>query len=65
IEAYEQALVIEPTNLYAQFNLAAACEYVDKARARAEWQKYIELAENEPGQKDYVEKARNSLKALE
>ncbi|MCX8036490.1 MAG: tetratricopeptide repeat protein [Candidatus Sumerlaeia bacterium] len=65
IEAQEEALKIKPNNFYAQFNLAHVCMYVDKARARAEFQKFIEMAENEPSQKENVKRARECLKGLE
>jgi tetratricopeptide (TPR) repeat protein len=65
IETNERALEVDPQNYYAQFNLAFACWQIDKNRARREWQKYIDMAADEPSQKGYVERAKHYLKQLE
>lgn len=66
IDAHEAALKIDPTNIYAQFNLAFACwQANDKERARREWQKYIDMAGDNPSQKKFVEIAKQYLKQLQ
>jgi tetratricopeptide (TPR) repeat protein len=65
IDAHEQALKVNPKNYYAQYNLAFAWEFINTDRAIAEWQRYIDMAENEPGQEQYVEQAKANLKKLQ
>jgi len=65
IEAHEEALKINPRNYYAQFNLAYTYMYVNKARARMELQKYIDMAASEPSQMEFVKRAKQYLKNLE
>ncbi len=63
---YDQAIVFyktavdkDPTLWSAYFNLALAYEYEDEEKALAAWEKYLEAAEGEPSQEEWLVQARD------
>jgi tetratricopeptide (TPR) repeat protein len=58
IAFYGTALEKDPTLYGAYFNLALAYEYVDEEKALAAWENYLEVAANEPAQREWLEEAR-------
>jgi tetratricopeptide (TPR) repeat protein len=64
IAFYRTAVDKDPTLWSAYFNLALAYEYVDDDEALAAWDKYIELAEGEPSQRDWLVRARDHRAGL-
>jgi len=64
IAFYKVAVDKDPTLYSAYFNLALAYEYVDEKKAVAAWEKYVEVAEGEPSQAEWLEEARAHLGRL-
>ena len=64
IARYGKVLEIEPLHPTAHYGLALAYEKVDREKAIAMWEKYIEIASTSPTEKDWVEIARKHLKKL-
>jgi tetratricopeptide (TPR) repeat protein len=61
---YRTAIDKDPTLWSAYFNLALAYEYVDEDRALASWDRYIEVAADEPSQREWLARARDHRAAL-
>ncbi|NIT36233.1 MAG: tetratricopeptide repeat protein [candidate division Zixibacteria bacterium] len=59
IAFYKTAINNDPTLWSAYFNLALAYEYVDDGKALAAWEKYLEVAKDEPSQKEWLAQARD------
>jgi tetratricopeptide (TPR) repeat protein len=64
IARYQEVLAIEPSHPGATFGLARTYESVDPQRAIVHWEKYIELANELPGEKEWVDIARKHLNKL-
>jgi tetratricopeptide (TPR) repeat protein len=64
IAFYRTAIDKDPTLWSAYFNLALAYEYVDEDNALAAWDKYIEVAADEPSQREWLVRARDHRAAL-
>jgi len=58
IAFYKTAIENDPTLYGAYFNLALAYEYVDEEKALAAWDQYLEVAADEPGQREWLEEAK-------
>lgn len=58
IAFYKTAIDKNPTLWSAYFNLALAYEYVDEEKALAAWEKYLQVAEGEPSQAEWLGQAR-------
>jgi tetratricopeptide (TPR) repeat protein len=56
---YKTAINNDPTLWSAYFNLALAYEYVDDEKALAAWEKYLEVAKDEPSQQEWLARARD------
>lgn len=59
--AQERALELDDTNYFAQYNLALALWELDRARARTAFQRFIDMAETIPDQRNFVDEARSYL----
>jgi tetratricopeptide (TPR) repeat protein len=59
IAFYKTAINNDPTLWSAYFNLALAYEYVDDEKALAAWEKYLEVAKDEPSQEEWLAQARD------
>jgi tetratricopeptide (TPR) repeat protein len=59
IAFYKTAIDKDPTLWNAYFNLALAYEFVDDEKALAAWEKYLEVAEAEPSQREWLAQARD------
>jgi tetratricopeptide (TPR) repeat protein len=59
IAFYKTAIDKDPTLWSAYFNLALAYEYEDEEKALAAWEKYLEVAEEEPSQAEWLVQARD------
>ncbi len=65
IQAYEQALALQPAYAQARFNLAKAFETMDPKRAIQEYETFIVLAEDHPEEEAKVDLAKAKIKALQ
>ncbi len=64
IARYSKVLEIEPKHPTAQYGLALAYEKVDREKAIAMWEQYIEIASGSPTEKEWLDIARKHLKKL-
>ncbi len=65
IQAYEQALALQPAYAQARFNLANVFESINSKRAIQEYETFIVLAEDNPDYSAKVGVAKAKIKALE
>ena len=65
IQAYEQALALQPAYAKARFNLATVFETINPKRAIQEFETFIVLAEDNPKEVSRVATAKAKIKALE
>lgn len=66
IEYYQKALSANPQHLSAAFNLAQLYEQLQrKTDALVTWKKYIQIAQDKPSQKEFLQKAQTQLKKLQ
>jgi tetratricopeptide (TPR) repeat protein len=63
-EAFGKAVAAEPKNLDYNYNLAVARELSEPAEAVEPWRRFVELAENVPGEKKRLAEARRRLARL-
>ncbi len=68
-QAYQQALIAEPDNAYAQYNLALTIQTSDVDNTRIiqslrEWDRYFAIAPADPEQAEWIEMAREIIKPL-
>jgi tetratricopeptide (TPR) repeat protein len=64
IGEYRKVIEVEPRHTGAQYNMALAYEKVDVNEAIAQWERYVALASQVPGEKEWVDVARQHLKKL-
>ncbi len=64
IARYGKVLEVDPKHPTAHYGLALAYEKVDRVKAIAMWEKYIELATGLASEKDWLDIARKHLKKL-
>ena len=64
IARYGKVLEVDPNQPTAHYGLALAYEKVDREKAIAMWEKYIELAAGVPSEKDWLDIAKKHLKKL-
>jgi len=64
IARYGKVLEMEPRHPTAHYGLALAYEKVDRAKAIAMWEQYIEIATGLASEKDWLDIARKHLKKL-
>ena len=64
IARYGKVLEMEPKHPTAHYGLALAYEKVDRAKAIAMWEQYIEIATGLASEKDWLDIARKHLKKL-
>ena len=64
IARYAKVLAVDPQHPTAHYGLALAYEKVDREKAIAMWEKYIELATRVASEKDWLDIARKHLKKL-
>jgi tetratricopeptide (TPR) repeat protein len=64
IARYGKALEIDPRHPGAHYGIAVAYEKVDREKAVAMWEKYLELATGLSSEKDYLDIAKKHLKRL-
>jgi tetratricopeptide (TPR) repeat protein len=65
IARYAKVLEMEPRHPTAHYGLALAYEKVDRGKAIAMWQKYIEIATGTTSEKDWLDIAKKHLKKLQ
>ena len=65
IQAYEQALALQPAYAKARFNLAKAFELINPKRAIQEYETFIVLAEDDPAETTKVAIAKSKILSLE
>ncbi len=65
IQAYEQALALQPAYAQARFNLAKVFELINPKRAIQEYETFIVLAEDNPDETAKVAVAKAKIKTLE
>jgi tetratricopeptide (TPR) repeat protein len=65
IQAYEQALALQPAYAQARFNLAEVLESTNPKRALQEYETFLVLVENHPGQAAKAAIAETKIKALQ
>ncbi len=65
IETYEKALALQPDNAHARFNLAEAYESLNPKRAIQEYETFLILAEDKPGEAAKVDMAKSRIKILQ
>ncbi|MDH5775386.1 MAG: hypothetical protein OEZ57_10785 [Nitrospirota bacterium] len=65
IQAYEQALALQPAYAQARFNLAKAFESIHPKRAIQEYETFIVLAEDNPDETGKVAMAKAKIKTLQ
>ena len=65
IQAYEQALALQPAYVQARFNLAKVFESINPKRAIQEYETFIVLAEDNPGETAKVAVAKAKIKTLQ
>jgi tetratricopeptide (TPR) repeat protein len=65
IQAYEQALALQPAYAKARFNLATVFESINPKRAIQEYETFIVLAEDNPAETAKVALAKAKIKTLE
>jgi tetratricopeptide (TPR) repeat protein len=65
IQAYEQALALQPAYAKARFNLAAVFESINPKRAIQEYETFIVLAEDNPDEITKVAVAKTKIKTLQ
>jgi tetratricopeptide (TPR) repeat protein len=64
IEEYRKVMEADANHTGALYNLALVYEKVDPREAIGHWERYIALAAQLPGEKDWVDVARQHLKKL-
>jgi tetratricopeptide (TPR) repeat protein len=65
IQAYEQALALQPAYAHARFNLAKVFEAINPRRAIQEYETFIVLAEDNPDEIAKVAVAKAKIKTLQ
>lgn len=65
IQAYEQALALQPAYAKARFNLAKTLELINPKRAIQEYETFIVLAEDNPEETAKVAIAKTKIKTLQ
>ena len=65
IARYNRVLEVEPQHPTAHYGLALAYEKVDRQKAMAMWERYIELAAGLASEKDWLDIAKKHLKKLQ
>ncbi|MEX0830477.1 MAG: tetratricopeptide repeat protein [Nitrospirales bacterium] len=65
IQAYEQALALQPAYAHARFNLANVFEAINPKRAIQEYETFIVLAEDNPDETAKVAVAKAKIKTLQ
>ncbi|HEY7675663.1 MAG TPA: tetratricopeptide repeat protein [Candidatus Methylomirabilis sp.] len=64
IARYNRVLEVDPKHPTAHYGLALAYEKVDRQKAMAMWERYIELATGLASEKDWLDIAKKHLKKL-
>jgi tetratricopeptide (TPR) repeat protein len=64
IEEYSRVIELDPKHTGAMYNVAVVYEKVDPREAIVQWERYIALASQIPGEKDWVDVARQHLRKL-
>lgn len=64
VAAQERALEIDPSNHFAQYNLALSLWQLDQQRAAEAFRRFIDMAEAIPEQRVFVERARTYLEQV-
>jgi tetratricopeptide (TPR) repeat protein len=65
IQAYEQALALQPAYAQARFNLAKVFEPINPKRAIQEYETFVVLAEDNPDETAKVAIAKAKIKMLQ
>lgn len=64
ITEYQKVVELDDKHPGARYNLASVYEKVDRKHAITLWERYIDLASQLPGERDWVEVARLHLNKL-
>lgn len=63
-EYFRKAVEVDPGFLEAHFYLSEAYEHFDRRRALDQWERYVGLAEGQPGEKHSLKKAKSRISTL-